>query len=441
VTTPLAFQAEVYQNEYLPEGARVVDAVITITASGSDRPAPAGAGQIPAAQVIMIDTSGSMAYPATKIHEAKKATAAAIDTLLDGAPFAVVAGSMQARMVYPYAEVMVPASADSRAAAKAAVAQLQADGGTAIGSWLRLANRLFAGQAADVKHAILLTDGRNQHETAEELQRVLDECEGNFVCDSRGVGTDWVATELRKVASTLLGTADGLESPELLPAAFRAMTQAAMGKSYAGVALRLWTPAGATVRFVKQVFPQVEDLTGRRTALSARVGEYPTGAWGAESRDYHVSIEVEPAGVGEEMLAARVSLVASGRASGAGGDAVDQTLTERLVLAKWTDDTALSTRINPQVAHYTGQAELASAIQDGLAAREAGDLEVATAKLGRAVRLATESGHEDTAKLLARVVDVVDPVTGTVRLKKKVEGVDAEIANVRSVKTIRTRRE
>lgn len=428
MTNPLTFSAEVYQNEYLPEGARVVDAVITVAATGgSDAPGPV-AGQAPPAQVIMIDTSGSMAYPPTKLSQAKKATAAAIDTLLDGAPFAVVAGSMQARMVYPYAEVMVPASAESRAAAKAAVAQLQADGGTAIGTWLRLANRLFAGQPGEVKHGILLTDGRNQHETAEELQRVLDECEGRFVCDSRGIGTDWVATELRKIASTLLGTADGLERPEELPAAFRAMTGAAMGKSYASVALRLWTPAGASVRFVKQVFPQVEDLTGRRAEVSARVGEYPTGAWGAESRDYHVSIEVEPAGLGEEMLAARVSLVAA-----------DQALTERLVLAKWTDDTALSTRISPQVAHYTGQAELAAAIQDGLAARDAGDLEAATAKLGKAVRLATESGHEDTAKLLARVVDVVDPVTGTVRLKKKVEGVDAEIANVRSVKTIRTK--
>jgi hypothetical protein len=429
---PLSFRADVYQNEYLPDGSRVVDAVVTITAGGSDGPPPpaAGGSQLPPAEVIMVDCSGSMAYPATKIMEAKKATAAAIDTLRDGSPFAVVAGSMQARMVYPYAETMVPASADSRGAAKAAVANLQADGGTAIGGWLRLANRLFAGQQAEVKHAILLTDGRNQHETAEELQRALDECEGRFVCDSRGVGTDWIATELRKIASTLLGTADGLESPQLLPAAFRAMTEAAMGKSYAGVALRLWTPAGATLRFVKQVFPQVEDLTGRRTEVSPRVGEYPTGAWGAESRDYHVSIEVEPAGVGEELLAGRVSLVSG-----------DQKLTERLVLARWTDDTALSTRINQQVAHYTGQAELASVIQEGLAARDAGDLEVATAKLGRAVQLATESGHQDTAKLLARVVDVDDPVTGTVRLKKKVEGVDAEIANVRSVKTIRTKRE
>ena len=107
------------------------------------------------------------------------------------------------------------------------------------------------------------------------------------------------------------------------------------------------------------------------------------------------------------MLAARVSLVAGG-----------QPLVEKLVLARWTDDTALSTRINPQVAHYTGQAELAAAIQEGLDARDAGDVETATAKLGRAVQLAAESGHEDTAKLLAKVVDVVDADTGTVRLKR-----------------------
>ncbi len=76
------------------------------------------------------------------------------------------------------------------------------------------------------------------------------------------------------------------------------------------------------------------------------------------------------------------------------------------------------------MAQATGQTELADVIQEGLAARRAGDLEIATAKLGRAVALARESGHEDTARLLARVVDVVDPVTGTVRLKPKVRDLD-----------------
>ena len=72
------------------------------------------------------------------------------------------------------------------------------------------------------------------------------------------------------------------------------------------------------------------------------------------------------AGVGQEMLAARVSLLAS-TASGL------QTLGQGLVRAIWTNDEALSTRISRHVAHYTGQAELAQAIQDGLEAHRAGD--------------------------------------------------------------------
>ncbi|WP_279579434.1 hypothetical protein [Fodinicola feengrottensis] len=127
------------------------------------------------------------------------------------------------------------------------------------------------------------------------------------------------------------------------------------------------------------------------------------------------------------MLAGRVSLVLPD----------GEILGKAQVIATWTDDSALSTRINPQVAHYTGQAELASAIQEGLAARKAGDVETATAKLGRAVALATETGHEDTAKLLAKVVDIDDPVTGTVRLKRQVETVDEMTLDTRSTVTKR----
>jgi len=422
-----AFQAEVFQNEYLPAGASIVDAVVTVTASGEGL---AGATATPPsmAAVIMIDCSGSMGDPPTKMSEARRATAAAIDALRDGVSFAIVAGTTVATMVYPSTPTLVPATTGRRNSAKQAVKQLNANGGTAMGQWLDLANQIFATSDAEVKHAILLTDGRNQHESVEELTAVLDRCEGQFVCDSRGVGADWSGSELRRIASALLGTADGLPDPAGLVPDFQAMTQAAMGKAVADVSLRLWTPAGATIRFVKQVFPQMEDLTPRRREVSARVGDYPLGPWGAESRDYHVSVQVNAGAVGEEMLAARVSLVSG-----------DEVLSQSLVRAVWTDDTALSTRINQRVAHYTGQAELADAIQEGLAAREAGDVKTATARLGRAVQLAEESGHADTAKLLAKVVDVVDAKTGTVRLRQKVAGVDAELANVRSVKTIRVK--
>jgi hypothetical protein len=107
------------------------------------------------------------------------------------------------------------------------------------------------------------------------------------------------------------------------------------------------------------------------------------------------------------------------------------------VRAVWTSDSELSTRINPAVAHYTGQAELAQVIQDGLEARKSGDLDVATAKLGRAVALATQSGNGAVAELLSRVVDIDDPATGTVRLKASVDEADEMALDTRSTKTVR----
>jgi uncharacterized protein YegL len=423
----MSFQIQVDQNEFLPEDGTVMDAVITVSSDEGVVAATPGA-EASAAQVIIVDCSGSMT--GARLAEAKRATGAAIDTLRDGVAFAIVAGANYGSLAYPSYLGMVKTTPSTRREAKLAVRNLLAHGGTAIGAWLKIANELFATQSSEIQHTILLTDGKNQHETPEELQEALDECRGRFVCDSRGVGGDWVASELRTIAEELLGTADGLKDAAELAADFTAMTEAAMGKRVAGVSLRLWTPAHSTIRFVKQVFPQVTDLTSRRTEVNPRTGDYPTGAWGAESRDYHLSVEVPAGAVGSEMLAARVSVVVG-----------DQVAGQQLVRAIWTDDTALSTKITPQVAHYTGQAELAVAIQEGLAARDAGDEETATAKLGRAVQLADESGHQDTAKLLAKVVDVVDAGTGTVRLKRSAEHVDAEIANVRSVKTVRVKKD
>jgi von Willebrand factor type A C-terminal domain len=107
-----------------------------------------------------------------------------------------------------------------------------------------------------------------------------------------------------------------------------------------------------------------------------------------------------------------------------------------LVRAIWTDDEALSTKINPRVAHYTGQAELAPAIQDGLEARKQGDEEIATAKPGRAVALAHQSGNKETAE----VVDFVDAETRRVRLRKQVEDAEEMALATRSSKTVRARK-
>ena len=108
------------------------------------------------------------------------------------------------------------------------------------------------------------------------------------------------------------------------------------------------------------------------------------------------------------------------------------------MLAQWTDDTVLSTRISRGVALYTGQAELAEVIQEGLAAQERGDLRTATARLTRAVELAEETGNDATARLLADVVDV-DRATGTVRLRAEASKAARMTLDSRSTVTVRVR--
>ncbi|MER6525161.1 VWA domain-containing protein [Streptomyces sp. NPDC001508] len=437
------FSVDVYQNEYLPEGGREVNAIVTVTATGGGTVGSAvtaphlySPGQGPSAAVaLMVDCSGSMDYPPTKMRNARDATAAAIDTLRDGVHFAVIGGTHIAKEVYPGDGRLAVADATTREQAKQALRRLSAGGGTAIGTWLRLADRLLSSVDVAIRHGIVLTDGRNEHESPQDLKAALDACAGRFTCDARGVGTDWEVKEVTSIASALLGSADIVADPSGLAADFTRMMETAMGKEVADVALRVWTPVGTTIRFVKQVAPAVVELTDRRTEAGPRAGDYPTGSWGDESRDYHLCVEVPAAAVGQEMLAARVSLVIpqpGGSAQNLGA--------QGLVRAVWTDDMAASTSINPQVAHYTGQAELAQVIQQGLDLRKAGDTDGATAKLGRAVQLASASGNADTAKLLAKVVDVVDAATGTVRLKARVEEADEMTLETRSTKTVRVKK-
>ena len=78
----------------------------------------------------------------------------------------------------------------------------------------------------------------------------------------------------------------------------------------------------------------------------------------------------------------------------------------------------------------------------GCAGASHDDGDTATAKLGRAVALARQSGNEDTAKLHAKVVDAVDAVdavSGTARLKK-VEDADEMAIDITSTMTVRTRK-
>jgi hypothetical protein len=360
-------------------------------------------------------------------------------------------------MVYPEPEgdqddesfvpILARASGATRVHAKAAVARLSPNGGTRMSTWLALARQLFESQPSTIQHAILLADGKNEHEEASSLAVELERCLGKFQCDCRGVGTAWDRSELQGISDTLLGTTDIIPNPSEMTAAFESIMTDAMSKRVGSVLLSTLTPAGADVQFLRQVSPELLDLTDKATRQQPTgaggkwqpvtavdptkplITVFPMGAWGNdEEREYHVCLSVVPqdAGAENEIRAARVSLISE---SG--------TAFSVPVRAIWTEDEEQATRIDRLVAHFTGQQELAKSIEEGLEAKRAGDYATATYKLGRAAQLAHETGNEGTIRLLERVVEIDDPRTGTVRLREGVAKEDEMTLDTRSRKTVR----
>ncbi|MFN2319755.1 MAG: VWA domain-containing protein [Dermatophilaceae bacterium] len=422
------FSAAVYQNENLPDGGTDVNAIVTVTCVGAGIAGQTGAGD--AGEIIIIDTSGSMGD--IDMEQAKHAAQAALAEIVDGTYFAVISGNGAAFLAYPHVRSgpgMVRMSATTRTEAARAIALLTSGGGTAIGTWLDLAGQLFFSVPQVIqRHAILLTDGEN-NEAPEVLDAAIGRAMGLYQVDARGVGTNWKVEEIRRIATNLLGTVDIIPEPHQMSRQFRDIMHTAMSRGVADAELRVWSPQGAQILFVRQVSPTVEELTGRRRPINDLTGAYPTGAWADESRDYHVAVRLPAKALGQEQLAARVQIAIG-----------EQVYAQGLVKAKWSSDHSLTAPIDEQVAHYTGQTELAAAIQEGLAAKAGGDDATATQKLGRAVQLAQETGNEEATAKLRKVVDVDDAETGTVRLRRTVDKADEMALDTASTKTTRIRK-
>ena len=272
-------------NRFLPEGGSEVNAILTVSTDQTQRDTRGGIGR---GEVIILDVSGSM--EGFKLQQARDATIAAVECMAEGVHFGVVAGNERAVQVYP-AMGLVPSTATTRAQAARCVRRLKAGGGTAIGEWISLAARMLAPVGGSC-HAVLLTDGKDEHETPEALSTALAAASGIFQCDCRGVGTDWSVAELRGIASALLGSVEIVADPEDLTSDFQMVMRQAMERNLADLRVRIWTPTGAEVGFVKQVAPELLPLSGGRTRSAGLIWEFPTGAWGQETRDYHVVIRV-----------------------------------------------------------------------------------------------------------------------------------------------------
>lgn len=403
---------QIIQQKYVPSGAGEMQAMIRVNATFTGDE-PAAPRTVSAAEVIIVDCSGSMAHPRPKLLAARRAACAALDAMRDGTEFAVVSGRLDATMVYPHRLELVTATEETRAAAKRAVSRLEADGRTRISNWLALSARLLRPQAGRIRHAMLFTDGHNWHESDDgSFDRVLAACAGTFTCDARGIGDDWDPGDLVKIATALHGTADGLADVADLEEEFRSVMLKAMRMVVPDVMLRLRVAQGVMIQEFRQLHPADADLSKQGEAVAGATTQYWIGSWSGETRDYLVTLSADASRFRQDKdeRLARVDVAVRG----ADSDLAVAGKPE-FVLARWTPDPPEPTWLPTD--SYTGQRETGRAIVDGCLAWLAGKYDNARESWAEAVKLAIAAGDDDRLSLLATLVDVIDPVTGEVLLR------------------------
>ncbi|MEU7647483.1 vWA domain-containing protein [Streptomyces huasconensis] len=408
-------------------------------------PAP-GARRPRLAEVLLIDHSSSMVIPPSRLAAARAAAVGALAKLPDGALFALVAGGDKAAMIYPRRPGLAVAHTESRAAAEAALYDCTPGGGTAMGTWLERARLLFrdlpaAGPTGHVRHALLLTDGKNEsgYESRAELRERVERCAGAFDCDVVGIGDAWETEELLLIAGALGGRIRAVEDLTRLPGELAALTGRAAERDVTGLRLRLHHRAGVRPLSFEQVHPTRTaltpahvDLTGVGTGAGGPVEEYGLSPCGEETRAYLLCVAApyDPAQLGKELLLTEVEI-------DAGDQARDLDLpAPQPVLMRWTDDADLYSRLDPQVAHYQHEEELHRTFERACAELKRGARETAETLLGTAWRLAGETGDTAMRDHLRRLVRVADAERGTVRLLDHIARFDVEAARIQSSMTV-----
>jgi hypothetical protein len=108
-----------------------------------------------------------------------------------------------------------------------------------------------------------------------------------------------------------------------------------LGEHGVDVSLRLWTPLGATLTVLRERerAPAARDLGDRAIRFDDRTAEYPAGRWTDGAREYELAIALPAGRAGDEMLAARFSVVVGDEVAGRARIAVTWTDDERIAAA------------------------------------------------------------------------------------------------------------
>jgi uncharacterized protein YegL len=356
-------------------------------------------GQIARSRValaIVLDCSGSMA--GEKIQAARDGAIKVIQELDEQFSFVIVAFTDKARVVYGPAEGIHT----HKQRAIQAVKGLHAGGGTSMSSALSAVIRGLDPYREWARTILFLTDGQNGDQKA-TFQQTIEQCVSERISIyAWGVGADWNADELRRMAERTHGRADIIPQPSQIEAAFRQTFQQIRQTALTNVRLALWTPEEVSVQQVEQAYPTLIALDRQQDSSNLRQQVIPLGTFaGGEKRDFLITLKIQPHEPGQRYMILRPSVrfVDAQRA-----DLEERGPRESWVMVEWTLQMALAAKINERVAHYTREGELANLISQGNEALTRGDQRQAAALLAQALDLSQQLKNEEIARLLSALV-------------------------------------
>ncbi len=279
---------------------------------GGRRQAETPGGPTERTELLIVDTSGSM--NGKKLRAVKAATAAAIDCIPDGVRFGVITGNHQASL----AVEPTVASPESRGAAKDGREEVRGRRRHGHGYMDTAGGQHLRRRQPGIRHAILLTDGKNESEAPIDLDWALADADGAFQCDCRGVGDNWDVGELRKVATALRGTYDIVAEPEGLERDFSQMLQESLLRQVSEITLARVDATGCRGRRPQAdgPAPRPHGDSGCRPVRWSASTPLARGATRAVTTTSVCGRP--PAQVDDKMLAARVTLVVGGEPAGQG---------------------------------------------------------------------------------------------------------------------------
>ena len=347
---------------------------------------------VPVNAVLILDRSGSMS--GVKIERAREAARALVQALGPADRLAVVEFSSGASVLLH----STPLTPDARSRALAAIEELTASGGTNMSAAFdAAAPELSEGRGGGrVDKVFLASDGQANEGISDRagLLRLARRDFANATLSTFGIGDDYDEDLMAALASQAGGRARYVDSPEILPGAFRAELSRASALVARDVRLKVTGLSGASLDRV---------LGYEAEGGSVRIPDFASG----EERRVVAKLRIPPGRGLADVAAVELSF------DSAAGEPQQARVVAQAI---FTADATLLGRPPTQAAASGASAEMAELAQQAALLKETGDRSQARVRLEAVRRIAMHAAQASPASAKDVLRDAESYETGVMAI-------------------------